>query len=98
MDLKDILILIFGAMLSYLLGGISVARISTSKKKEGSIVNSGSGNTGTMNMLRTFGLKAGAITLVLDALKGATPSLVGFLIFQSFPWSCQFLYQYCCCC
>ena len=44
MDLKDILILVFGAIFSYFLGGISVARIITSRKKEGSIVNISSTN------------------------------------------------------
>ena len=75
MILRDILILIFGAIVSYLLGGISVARIITSRNKEGSIVNNGSGNPGTMNMLRTHGLAMGLSTLFFDALKGVVPSL-----------------------
>lgn len=84
MDLKDILILVFGAIFSYLLGGISVARIITSRKKEGSIVNSGSGNPGTMNMLRTHGLVMGLSTLFFDALKGVLPSLFGLLYYGSY--------------
>ena len=81
MILRDILILVFGAIFSYLLGGISVARIITSRKKEGSIVNNGSGNPGTMNMLRTHGMGFGLFTLLCDALKGAIPGLFGLLYF-----------------
>ena len=42
----------------------------------------GSGNPGTMNMLRTSGFKLGLITLILDVLKGAIPSLIGYLLFK----------------
>lgn len=84
MVLRDVLILVFGAIVSYLLGGISVARIITSRRKEGSIVNNGSGNPGTMNMLRTHGLIMGLSTLFFDALKGALPSLFGLLYYGSY--------------
>lgn len=84
MKLMDILILVFGAIISYLLGGISVARLITRNKKEGDIVKSGSGNPGTMNMLRTHGLTMGLVTLFFDALKGALPSLFGLLYFDGY--------------
>ena len=84
MELMDILILVFGAIISYLLGGISVARLITRNKKEGNIVKSGSGNPGTMNMLRTHGLTMGLSTLFFDALKGALPSLFGLLYYGSY--------------
>ena len=64
----------------YMIGNFSFARI-ISKKQNSDITKLGSGNPGTMNMLRNFGIKKGALTLVLDALKGALPSLVGFLAF-----------------
>lgn len=65
---------------SYFIGNFSFARI-ISHKKNSDITKLGSGNPGTMNMLRNFGLKSGALTLVLDAVKGALPALVGFLAF-----------------
>lgn len=67
-------------VLSYLFGSVSFARI-LSKKQNSDITKLGSGNPGTMNMLRNFGFKSGALTLFLDAVKGALPSLAGFLIF-----------------
>ena len=66
---------------SYFIGNISWARI-ISKKHNGDITKNGSGNPGTMNMLRTYGAKLGFLTLILDALKGIIPSLGGMLLFR----------------
>ena len=63
---------------AYLIGNISFA-IILSKKKNKDITKMGSGNPGTMNMLRNFGFKTGILTLALDVLKGALPTLVGYL-------------------
>lgn len=65
---------------SYFLGNLSFARL-LSKKQDKDITKQGSGNPGTMNMLRTFGFKVGILTLFLDVIKGAIPALAGFLIF-----------------
>lgn len=62
------------------MGNISFARIF-SKLKNGDITKSGSGNPGTMNMLRTYGFTFGLITLVCDICKGAIPALVSQFIF-----------------
>ncbi len=62
----------------YLIGNISFARI-ISEKKGKSITKLGSGNPGTMNMLRNFGMKTGTVTLLLDILKGVIGGLIGFL-------------------
>ena len=67
-------------VVSYFLGNISFARI-LSKRKNLDITKQGSGNPGTMNMLRTFGAGLGALTLVLDASKGVLAALLGFLLF-----------------
>ena len=64
----------------YFIGNISFARI-ISKFKKTDITAQGSGNPGTMNMLRTFGFKLGLVTLFLDAVKGALGALFGFLVF-----------------
>lgn len=80
MELREILIFIGVILLSYLLGGISIARIITKREKK-DIENQGSGNPGTMNMLRTHGMGMGLFTLFCDALKGAIPALFGYLYF-----------------
>jgi acyl phosphate:glycerol-3-phosphate acyltransferase len=75
--------LVFLIIVSYFIGNISFAIIfSRSQKKD--ITKIGSGNPGTMNMLRTFGVKFGVLTLVCDALKASIPSLIGFLVFGQF--------------
>ncbi len=62
---------------SYFIGNVNFA-ILISKLKNRDVRNVGSGNPGTINMLRSFGIKLGALTLVLDALKGAIPALIGW--------------------
>ncbi|MBQ3493790.1 MAG: glycerol-3-phosphate 1-O-acyltransferase PlsY, partial [Clostridia bacterium] len=74
--LKYALLIIGG----YLLGTVSGAKI-ISKIRKDDITKHGSGNPGSMNMLRTFGFKWGILTLCFDAIKGAIPSLVGFYVF-----------------
>lgn len=73
---KFVILIIF----SYFFGNISFARI-VSKFTGKDITKSGSGNPGTMNMLRTNGFKAGFVTLILDVMKGAIPTLLGLLLF-----------------
>ncbi len=66
---------------SYLIGSISFARIiSAAKKKD--ITKIGSGNPGTMNMSREFGMKVGILTFALDVSKGALPALFAKLVFS----------------
>jgi len=81
MEIREIIIFIMMCFVSYFLGGLSVARLITKKGKDGEIVNHGSGNPGTMNMLRTKGISLGLFTLLTDALKGVIPSLFGLLYF-----------------
>ena len=64
------------AAVSYLLGNISPS-IIISKALGGDIREKGSGNAGTTNMLRTYGKKAAAATLLIDVLKGVAASLIG---------------------
>jgi glycerol-3-phosphate acyltransferase PlsY len=44
------------------------------------IRSQGSGNTGAANALRTLGKKAGALVLVLDALKGFAPTFLAVFV------------------
>jgi glycerol-3-phosphate acyltransferase PlsY len=68
------------AIASYMVGNVNFA-IIISKLKNRDITKEGSGNPGTMNMSRTFGIKVGMLTLLLDILKGAIPTLAAKLIF-----------------
>lgn len=69
------------ALLSYLIGSINFAMM-ISKAKNKDITKIGSGNPGTMNMSREFGLKIGILTLFLDILKGVVPALIARLLFS----------------
>lgn len=60
---------------AYLLGSIPVG-LMMARARGIDIREKGSGNIGATNVARTIGKKLGAIVLVLDALKGATPVLV----------------------
>ncbi len=63
-------IVILVAVISYLIGSVNFS-IMISKAISGKdIRESGSGNAGATNMLRTHGKKMAVITLVLDVLKG----------------------------
>ncbi len=78
--LNSILLIIF-AVCSYFIGNINWALI-ISKSKKMDIRTVGSGNPGTLNMSRTFGLKTGLLTFLLDVLKGAIPTLIAFFVFR----------------
>jgi glycerol-3-phosphate acyltransferase PlsY len=66
----------------YLLGNVNFALILSKLAKKRDVRGLGSGNPGTMNMLRTYGVKLGALTLVLDVAKGVAPALTGLLLFR----------------
>ncbi len=78
--------LILIAILCYFVGCFNFARlISRSKKKD--ITKIGSGNPGTMNMTREFGLKIGLITFLLDACKGGVPAVIFFNVYKNYVFS-----------
>ena len=70
------------AIFSYFMGNINFA-IIISKLKKKDIRTMGSGNPGTLNMSRNFGLKIGLLTLLLDMLKGAIPTFLGFILYKN---------------
>ena len=63
----------------YLIGNFNSA-LFISKLKKSDVRKVGSGNPGTMNMLRSYGKALGALTLVLDILKGVIPCLIGWFV------------------
>ena len=72
---------VFLILFGYFVGNISWSRI-IAKSKNVDITKQGSGNPGATNMLRTFGAKIGFLVLLLDAIKGLVPALVGRLLFK----------------
>lgn len=75
--------LIIVAVACYLIGCFNFAKIiSLSKKKD--ITTIGSGNPGTMNMSREFGLGVGLLTFFCDVLKGGLPALIGYFIYKDY--------------
>lgn len=61
--------LVLVALVSYFIGNISPARIM-GKINGVDVTKEGSGNPGTTNVIRTMGIQAGIITLLIDVLKG----------------------------
>jgi glycerol-3-phosphate acyltransferase PlsY len=74
---------LLAAVCCYFIGCFNFA-VLISKIKKQDIRGIGSGNPGTMNMSRTFGLKIGIINFLCDALKGGIPVLCGYFIFRGF--------------
>lgn len=72
---------LIAAVVCYLVGCFNFAVI-ISRLKNRDIRKQGSGNPGTMNMIRTFGLKIGIINFLCDALKGGLPVLAAYFIFR----------------
>lgn len=58
------------AAAAYLIGSVNFSIILSKLIAGKDIRESGSGNAGATNMLRTYGKKMGALTLLLDVLKG----------------------------
>ena len=63
--------LIFWTGLSYFIGSIPFGLLLAKALGLGNLRNIGSGNIGATNVLRTGNKKAAALTLALDAAKGA---------------------------
>ncbi len=68
------------AVIAYFLGNIQIAVLISKFKFQDDIREHGSRNAGSTNMLRTFGLKAGIITFLLDVVKGILACLIGHFI------------------
>ncbi|MCL2751151.1 MAG: glycerol-3-phosphate acyltransferase [Firmicutes bacterium] len=80
--MKTYLLIILIVIGSYLVGNISFAGLLARLKRK-DIRAIGSGNPGTMNMLRNLGFWWGAFTMFLDAVKGAAPALVSYFLLSS---------------
>lgn len=77
----DILLVILAVVVSYLLGSINSAIIVSRVLHKEDIRTHGSGNAGLTNMLRTYGAKSAALTLIGDMLKTALAIVFTGLLF-----------------
>ena len=68
---------IIAAVLGYLSGSVPFGLILTQMAGLGDVRSIGSGNIGATNVLRTGNKGLAAATLILDALKGTVPALLG---------------------
>ncbi len=68
------------AVIAYLLGSINFAIIISEKNYGQDIRSYGSKNAGMTNMMRTYGKRAAALTLLGDALKAVLAGLVGYAL------------------
>lgn len=77
---------LFGlVVLSYLAGGIPTGYLVVRRLRGIDIREHGSGNPGTANVYRVAGPLAGAITLVVDALKGYVPVILAQRLYPGRP-------------
>lgn len=71
------------AVVCYFIGCFNVAVIIAKVRKK-DVHKIGSGNPGTMNISREFGLKVGLLNFILDVCRGGIPSLVTYFIFRDY--------------
>lgn len=72
------------AVAGYLLGSIETAIFLSKFKYKDDVRTHGSGNSGSTNMLRVYGKKAGVITFIGDIAKGAIAVFLGCWIASLF--------------
>lgn len=74
------LIIISVAVISYLIGSVNFSILISKAISGKDIRESGSGNAGATNMLRTHGKKMGVLTLLLDVLKGIIAIIIAMIV------------------
>ena len=78
--MSDLLPFIVLLPASYLLGAVPWGLLIGRWSSGVDVRQTGSGNIGSSNVLRTAGAKAAVLALVLDVAKGAVPVLVAFVV------------------
>ncbi len=68
------------AVIAYLLGSVNFAILISGKTYGDDIRKHGSKNAGMTNMMRTYGKRAAALTLLGDSLKAVVAGLVGYAL------------------
>ena len=75
--------LLLMAVVCYFVGCFNFA-VVLAKARHKDVRRIGSGNPGTMNISREFGLKVGLANFLLDACKGGLPALISYFIFRGY--------------
>ena len=83
--MTDIMKIALSAVLSYFIGCFNTAYFISKNFKKTDIREHGSGNAGTTNMLRTYGLKAAVPVFLFDALKGFLAVIIAGFISSGLP-------------
>lgn len=86
MSFTSILIAIIFIFLGYILGSIPSGVWYSLLEHKIDIRTLGSGNSGTTNVGRNFGLKAAVIVAICDVLKGLLPVLITSWIYPNNKW------------
>lgn len=81
--MDDLYLFLIFVPICYIVGSINFATIIAAIKNK-NIKELGSGNPGTMNMLRSVGKFWGCLTFVLDCAKGIAFGLVGMFVFKQY--------------
>ena len=76
---------VIATVAAYFVGAINMATIIGALKGK-NIKNLGSGNPGTMNVMRSIGKGWGALTFAFDCAKGVAFALIGRYAFHSVDW------------
>lgn len=82
-------------IIPYLLGSINFAVVFSKIFHHDDVREHGSGNAGSTNMLRTYGLKTALLTLFCDVMKGVLSTLLGLIVM---PYYTGFAYISALCC
>ena len=82
--IKDILLLVLAAFVSYFIGTINFSKIIAWKARKKDITKIGSHNPGTMNMLRSFGFGLALLTFIGEIVKAGLTCLTFKLLYQHF--------------
>ena len=77
------------ALCCYAFANINFAIAFSKLFKKSDVRDYGSGNAGTTNMFRVYGLRMGTLTFVCDTMKGVATVLISELIFKSAGCSAQ---------
>ncbi len=80
MNTTQIWITVLIGIAAYFFGGLSPALLISRTVTGKDIRETGSGNAGATNVMRSIGVKAGLLTFLLDVLKGVIPTLVALLV------------------
>lgn len=82
MTFSNIIIALGAVVVAYLIGSINFAVIFSNIFIGKDVRNSGSGNAGTTNVIRTAGFLPGVLTFICDAAKGYVGAFIGEAVFS----------------